>query len=83
MSAILEAMALFIRQDDNRSKLQERLATELREKAKARAETDLVDGVDGSRYLEETKSTTSLSWVWIVIVLAATGVILAFMFSVN
>lgn len=76
-------MALFIRQDDNRSKLQERLATELREKAKARAEADQLDGVDDSRYLEGTKPTTSLAWVWILIVIAATAIILSFMFSVK
>ncbi len=76
-------MALFIRQDDNRSKLQERLATELREKAKARAETDRVDGVDDSQYLEGTKPTTSLAWIWIAIVITITVVVLVFMFSVN
>lgn len=76
-------MALFIRQDDNRTRLQERLAAELRDKAKARAESDRVDGVEDSQYLQDTKSTTSLAWVWIAIVIVATGVVLAFMFSVN
>jgi len=76
-------MALFIRQDDNRSKLQERLATELREKAKARAETEQPDGVADSQYLEGTKATTSLAWVWIAIIIAIAAAILVFMFSVN
>jgi type VI protein secretion system component VasF len=76
-------MALFIRQDDNRSKLQERLATELQEKAKARAETTPPDGVTDSHYLEGTKSTTSLAWVWIAIIIAVAVVVLIFMFSVN
>jgi hypothetical protein len=64
-------MALFIRQDDERSELQQRLAAELRDKAKARAEIENTppDGVDDSRYLKDTKVTTSLAWVWAIIVL--------------
>lgn len=77
-------MALFIRQEDNRSKLQERLATELQEKAKARAEeADRPDGVTDSSYLEGTKKTTSLAWVWIAIVVAVVAAVLVFMFSTN
>jgi hypothetical protein len=68
-------MALFIKQNDNRSKLQERLAAELQEKARARAETDpgRPDGVDDSHYLQGTKQTTGLAWVWVVVVLMALG----------
>lgn len=63
-------MALFIRQDDERSKLQERIAAELREKAKAKGQADptLPDGVEDANYLKDTKQTTSLAWVWVVIV---------------
>lgn len=66
-------MALFIQQNDNRSKLQERLETELRAKAKARADVDttLPDGVEDSGYLKDTKKTTTLAWVWIAIILLA------------
>ncbi len=64
-------MALFIRQTEDRSKLQEKLAAELQEKAKARAlQSARPDGVDDSAYLKDTKQTTSLAWVWILIVLA-------------
>lgn len=76
-------MALFIRQDENRSKLQERLATELREKAKARAETEAPDGVTDSQYLKDTKQTTSLAGVWITIIIAVAVVVLFLMFSAN
>ncbi len=64
-------MALFIRQNEDRSKLQERLAAELREKAKARSQIDPTtpDGVTDMNYLKDTKTTTSLAWVWVVIVL--------------
>lgn len=67
-------MALFIRQNEERSELQRRLAAELQEKAKQRAQGDDVarpDGVDDSRYIEGTKETTSLAWVWIAIFLIA------------
>lgn len=66
-------MALFVRQDQERSELQQRLAAELREKAKKRAEEDnkLPDGVEDSAYLKGTKTTTSLAWVWILVVLLA------------
>lgn len=76
MSAIIESMALFVRQDDNRSELQQRVAKELQEKARQRAEhTDTrPDGIEDSNYLENTKTTTSLAWVWILIVLLAVGV---------
>ena len=78
-------MALFIRQDDNRSKLQERVAAELREKAKLQAgkSPDQPDGVEDSRYLEGTKSTTSLAWVWIAIILFAIAAFLAIVFKGN
>ena len=66
-------MALFIRQDDERSKLQERIAAELREKAKAKGQADpaLPDGVEDTNYLKDTKQTTGLAWVWVVIIAIA------------
>ena len=65
-------MGLFVEQNSNRTKLQERLAAELNEKAKKKAQdtTELPDGVDDSAYIEGTKQTTSLAWVWVVIILA-------------
>ncbi len=69
-------MALFLRQDDERSELQKRIAAELREKSKSKALTesaDRPDGVDDSRYIEGTKQTTSLAWVWVLIIIFAIG----------
>ena len=74
-------MALFIRQSEDRSKLQERLAAELQAKAKARAEAERPDGVTDSNYLKDTKTTTSLAWVWIVILVFAVGALIAIMLS--
>lgn len=61
-------MALFIRQDEDRTKLQQRLAAELREKAKqTSAYTDDPDGVTDSEYIKNTKQTSSLVWLWLLI----------------
>jgi len=69
-------MAIFIRQDENRTELQKRLETELQARAKKRAEVDdkLPDGVNDSRYIEGFKKTTSLSWIWMAIIIIAIGI---------
>ena len=70
-------MGLFVNQQDQRSELQERIAAELREKAKASSlqEKATMDGVDDIRYLEGTKQTTTLAWAWILIAIMA-GVVI-------
>jgi hypothetical protein len=61
-------MGLFIRQNDNRSQLQERLAAELREKARTRATGgDPVDLTENSNYLKNTETTSSRVWIWFVV----------------
>jgi len=61
-------MGIIVNQNENRSQLQEKLATELQEKAKKRAiETTHVDGVDDMTLLENTKKTGSLGWLKVVI----------------
>lgn len=76
-------MALFIKQNEDRSKLQERVAAELREKAKKRAELDMTppDGVADSQYIKGTKTTTSLAWVWLVVIIAAVAALLFVVFA--
>lgn len=72
-------MALFLKQDQQRSELQQRIATELQEKAKQRStESDQPDGVTDSAYLKDTKSTTSLAWVWVAIVVFAVGALVVY-----
>lgn len=63
-------MSLFISQDENRTELQKRLNTELQGRAKQRILMADADGVEDSAYLKDTKKTTSLSWAWILIVIA-------------
>jgi hypothetical protein len=70
-------MALFIGQQNERSELQKRIAAELAEKAKKKNlenDKELPDGVDDSAYMQNTKRTTSLAWVWILIFAAAIAV---------
>jgi len=69
-------MALFIRQDEQRSELQNRLATELQDRAKERAKSaDRPDGVEDSQYIKGTEKTSNLAWVWVVIILLVVGII--------
>lgn len=71
-------MALFLKQDGQRSQLQERLASELQEKARQKAaEAELPDGITDSNYIKNTKQTTTLAWVWLVIGIAVFGLIIA------
>ncbi len=74
-------MGLFVNQQDQRSELQERIAAELREKAKASSlqEKATMDGVDDIRYLEGTKQTTTLALAWILIAIMAGSVIVIFL----
>ena len=63
-------MGIIVNQQDNRSELQKRIAAELSEKAKKKQQAthDLPDGVDDSAYIENTKHTTGLAWVWVLLV---------------
>lgn len=64
-------MSLYLKQSETRSQLQDKLAKELQDRAKEKAKTfDQPDGVTDSAYLKDTKSTTSLAWVWMLIVIA-------------
>ena len=72
-------MALFVKQNEERSQLQERLAAELQEKAKRRALNESQgDDINDSEYLRDTKSTTSLAWVWLVIIILAAALLITF-----
>lgn len=73
-------MGLFVNQQDRRSELQERIAAELREKAKASSlrEDAALDGVEDVRYLEGTKQTTTLAWAWVLILIFAGIVVVMF-----
>ena len=70
-------MALFIRQDDERSELQKRLAAELQHKSKLNSEhADRPDGVEDSQYIKGLKTTTSLSGFWVILIILVVGIII-------
>jgi hypothetical protein len=70
-------MGLYVKQSDTRSQLQEKLAQELQDRAREKAKAaDLPDGVDDSAYIEGTKTTTALAWIWILIIAAIIGIVL-------
>ena len=70
-------MALYVKQSDTRSQLQEKLAAELQAKARAKAkEAELPDGVEDSAYIEGTKKTTTLALAWLLIAIVAAGVVI-------
>jgi hypothetical protein len=79
-----EGMGLFIRQDDNRSELQRRVAAELNEKARKRAELEnkpQPDGVKDSAYVQDTQVTSKYAWIWIILIVACAAFILFSMFQ--
>ena len=68
-------MSLFMKQTETRSQLQEKLNTELQERAKKKAlESERPDGVTDSAYLRNTKQTTSLAWAWVLIGIVIVGI---------
>lgn len=75
-------MGLYVNQETTRTKLQERIAADLAEKAKKKPDltfTEGPDGVEDSAYLEETKKTTSLAWAWVLIAIFGIGIAVTFM----
>ena len=68
-------MGLYVKQNQNRTELQERIAAEMQEKARKKAEpAERPDGVDDSRYIEGTQRTTGLLGAWVLIAIAAVGI---------
>lgn len=67
-------MGQYMNQKESRTELQQRIAAELRAKAAAKSsqdDADRPDGVDDSRYIEGTKQTTSLAWLWVLVFILA------------
>lgn len=74
-------MGIIVNKQDGRSKLQERIAAELREKHQKYhdPERQVVDGVDDMQYLKGTKQTTTLAWAWMIIVIMAGIIVVLFL----
>jgi hypothetical protein len=79
-------MGIIVNQEDNRTELQKRIAAEMSDKAKKKSEprTDSPDGVDDSRYIENTTQTTSHAWIWIALIaVLAIGAVVYFIVGGN
>ncbi len=64
-------MALFLRQDENRTELQKKLVAELQDKArKAKSDGSDYDGVNDSEYVKELKDKSSFSWLFVLLIIA-------------
>jgi len=62
-------MGLFVKQNENRSELQQRIAAELREKAKQQAAgAEPVDQSTDSNYVKDMNQTSERAWLWAVMV---------------
>jgi hypothetical protein len=69
-------MGMYLKQQNSRTELQEKLAKELQERAKQKSlDVDSPDGVDDSRYIERTQMTSRYAWIWLVPVFGAIGAI--------
>jgi thiaminase len=61
-------MGILVKQNENRSQYQERLAAELRERAKQQAITsEPMDQTKHSNYLKNTAQTSDRLWLWAAI----------------
>ena len=71
-------MALFLRQDDDRSELQQRLSAELQEKARKKAEIEnqpRPDGVEDSNYMKDFAGPSRYLWVWVTLAVIGAAII--------
>ena len=75
-------MSLFINQDASRTKLQEKIAADLQTKSKQKADiaSPKPDEIEDSAYMQDSKKTTSVSLVWLLIFLVIIGLIIVWLF---
>ena len=76
-------MSIILNNQEQQSDLQKRITAELREKQlkKSLVDSDAIPPSDqdpeDSVYMKDMKKTTSLAWVWVVILIAALAAIVA------
>ena len=68
------------KEDEQSSKLNERITADLREKAQATTKIMDPDLVEGSEYTKSMKKTGRFAWIWIILVILA-GISLFIIFS--
>ena len=73
-------MGILVNQKDQRTELQEKIAADLRAKiGQTVGAGDERDEIADSKYMEGTKQTTTLAWVWILIAVMAAVVVTLFL----
>lgn len=73
-------MGLYINQQNSRTKLQEKVAAELRAKAAQvqSVEGEMPDGIEDSAYLRGTRQSGSFSRKWFLFILLAVALVVLF-----
>lgn len=72
-------MGILVEKDEDRNRLQERIAADLRQRASETSKQEDFDGVEDSAMLEGTRKTSRFSWFWaILIVLALLSLLVIF-----
>ncbi len=73
-------MALFLKQNEQRTQLQEKIAADLAERVKTKAPGP--QGDVGAGILEDSKEATSRSMIWVVVVTIAVIALVGFVLFV-
>ena len=83
-------MSIILKDQGKRSELQQRITAELREKQlrKSTIQGDLElespnTDVEKHEYMKDFKSTTTLSWAWLLIGIAVIGIIAAIIINLD
>ena len=64
-------MGILVEDDNERSRLQNRITADLRERANSTSKQEDVDLVEDSEYLKNTQKTNRFSWFWFVLIVLA------------
>lgn len=76
-------MALFIRQNEDKSKLQERLNAQLQERHKTQQFENKPETVEDSNYMKDMSSASSLSWLWVLLGVGAVVIAAYFIYTLT
>jgi len=64
-------MGIVVQDDGKRTELQDKVASDLREKIQSRPDSEGTDLVEDSRYTEQLKKTGRFGWFWFVLIFLA------------
>ena len=64
-------MGILVEDNNERSRLQNRITADLRERANSTSKQEDVDLVEDSEYLKNTQKTNRFSWFWFVLIVLA------------